>query len=88
MYKPARKQKSQFTIKSENSDTWKNQLQCIILKGPGSIRGVFGLRFSKTIKVVILCGFTHIIKGNMPQLQSLYSRICLHVHCCHGDTDK
>ena len=30
------------------------------VKGPGSIRGFFGLRFSENLKFLILCGNIHI----------------------------
>ena len=49
------------------------------IKGPGSIRGIFGLRFSENLKLLILCGLHLHDKGNMSKSPRLCSQFCLHI---------
>ena len=54
-------------------------------KGPGLIRGIFGLRCSEKVQLFGLCSHH---KSNMTHLQNLSSNICFEVLCCHGNIDN
>ena len=57
-------------------------------KGPGLIRGIFGLRFSEKVQFPVFLGLFSYHKGNMPYLQYLSSKICFDVLGCHGNIDN
>ena len=57
-------------------------------KGPGLIRGIFGLRFSEKVQIPVLFGLNSHHKGNMTQLQNSSSNICIDVLRCHGNDDN
>ena len=60
----------------------------ISMKGPGLIRGIFGLRFSEKVQFPVLFGLYSHHKGNIPQLQNSSSNICFDVLSCHGNVDN
>ena len=60
----------------------------LLTKGPGLIRGIFGLRFSEKVQFPVLFGLHSHHKGNMTYLQNLSSNIRSDVLRCHGNVDN
>ena len=58
----------------------------LLIKGPGLIRGIFGLRFSEKVKFPVLFGLRS--HHNMPYLQNLSSNIRFDVLRCHENVDN
>ena len=63
--------------------SWSNAV-----KGQGRYEAFLASGFLKMWSFFFLCNLPLHNKGNTPYLPRLCSKICLHVHCCYGDTDK